>query len=72
MAKIRIKVKVKGVGDPKIPIYKITVRDENNIWEETYGSKELAKAFLQGLKAAFSFTEVGHIITPPMPPWKGF
>lgn len=56
-------------GDPAIPIYKITIRDEakRSVWEETYGSKELAEAFLKGAKAAFSFTEVGFIEIPALP-----
>jgi len=51
------------------PIFKIVIVDEekNGIWEETYGSSELAEAFLQGLRAAFSFTDVSLANIPPIP-----
>jgi hypothetical protein len=64
MADIKIKAETKEVGDPAIPIFKITVESGNGIWEETYGSRELVDAFLKGLQAAFSFTEVGYIAMP--------
>jgi len=67
MENIRIKVEVEWAGDPKIPIYKIILRGEESIWEETYGSKEVAKAFLRGVEATFSFTEGGLIKIPPLP-----
>ena len=73
MADIKIKVKIekagdpKKVGDPEIWIYKITVRDAKGIWKETYGSKEIAEAFLRGLKAAFNFTKAGYIDIPGIP-----
>ena len=61
---IKIDIEIEIVGDPKIPIYKITIEKNRGTWEETLGSKEIAEAFLQGLRAAFSFTEVGFITVP--------
>lgn len=69
MAKIKIEVETQKVGNPAISISKITITDQEgrSIWEETYGSRELAEAFLRGVKAAFSFTAVGFINIPPIP-----
>ena len=64
MSEIKINAEIETVGDPKISIYKVTIEKGNGIWEETYGSKEITEAFLQGLRAAFSFTEVGFISAP--------
>ena len=75
MANIKIEVRVEGVGDPKIPIYEIKVWDEEGekgVWNETYGSEELAQAFLKGLEAAFSLTEVGFVERPTIPTLRGF
>jgi len=68
MAEITIDIKPVKVGnDPSITIFHVTIRSERGIWTESWGSRELLEAFLQGVKAALSFTEVGHIEIPPIP-----
>lgn len=68
MVKIKIDIKPIKVGDPEIPVYGIAIQDEDkkrpSVWQETLGSRELARAFLKGVQAAFSFTEVGFIEIP--------
>jgi hypothetical protein len=57
---------VKGT-EPEITVYKVALEDENSLWEESFASKEVLKAFLKGVKAALSFTNTGCAITPPIP-----
>ena len=69
MAKIRIEIKaIRVESDPTIVVYETIIHDEEKkaVWHETY-PKELLKAFLKGVEAAFSFTEVGFIEIPPIP-----
>ena len=69
MPKMEIEIKAIGVeSDPYIIVYETIVRDEEGqaVWNETWGSKELLKAFLRGVEAAFSFTEI-LVKIPPIP-----
>ncbi|MGB2762209.1 MAG: hypothetical protein WBC21_01560 [Minisyncoccales bacterium] len=72
MTEIKINIKPVKVGDPEIIVYEISIQREGNgeipsVWPETLGSKELTEAFLTGVKAAFSFTEVGFVEIPAIP-----
>lgn len=52
---IEIQTEEQKVGDPEITIYKITLKGEEGIWEETLGSEEQKDAFLRGIEALHSF-----------------
>ena len=57
MADIKVGLEIEKVGESKVLIYKISIQDEGCTLEKTYGSKEVAEAFLEGLKTAFGFTK---------------
>ena len=70
MPKIKIEIKpIRVESDPSIVVYETIIRDEERqtAWHETLGSKELLEAFLKGVKAAFSFTEIGSVEIPELP-----
>lgn len=41
-------------ADPSITIYHVVLENQDDIWEETYGSREQLDAFLRGLRATCS------------------
>ena len=48
-------------GDPDITIWRVIIKTDKGIWTEGFGNKDSLNAFLKGLQAAFSFTEVGYV-----------
>lgn len=63
-----VKIDLKPVevdSDPPITVYEVVISDGKSEWRETFGSGELIKAFLFGVKAAFSFTE--YRVEIPLP-----
>ena len=56
MTDIKVGLEIEKAGESKVLIYKISIQDGGHTLEKTYGSKEAAEAFLEGLKTAFNFT----------------
>jgi len=40
--------------DPPIEVFNVEVSDEQGLWKESLGSKELLEAFVKGIKAGAS------------------
>jgi len=66
MEKIEMEINpIKVNTERSIVVYEVTIESRGGIWTETWGTKDLLEAFLQGVKAALSFTEVKTVGIPP-------
>ncbi len=65
---IEVVVLPREVGDdPAITIYGIIVESLTGAWPETFGTRETATAFLQGLKVMATMLGHSDILIPTIP-----
>ena len=62
---VKVSMRTKEIDtDPRVRVYYITIEDGTSILHATYGDRELADAFIEGMRVAFRFTDVGYMPNP--------
>lgn len=58
---INIQSQVVSMGGRLTKVYRVQVVRGGNSWHEKFTDRELLEAYLRGIRAAFTLTEVGDI-----------
>ena len=64
VTEVRIEEKVVK-GDPDATLYYVELDGGTGVWRECFGSRELLRAFLTGVKALAGVNPTARVVIPP-------